>query len=135
VVMLTTASQPALIAGRKLAQWAGSAEGRPLAGSRACKCKMAAPACAAAITEVAICGPVTGKYRDIDGVWIDPVMAQEMMIFDMAARVAGCPILRNPLIVPLLVRLCLLVGRMGRGSRMGLSPGALPRTPGYFGPR
>ena len=34
---------------------------------------------AAPIAEVAISLGVTGKYGDIDGVWIEPVMAQLMM--------------------------------------------------------
>ena len=28
---------------------------------------------------------MTGRWGDIDGVWIEPVIAQEMMIFDIPA--------------------------------------------------
>ena len=47
VVMFTTASHPALIAGKIPAQCAGSAEGRPVSGWRACRCRIVAPASAA----------------------------------------------------------------------------------------
>jgi len=40
---------------------------------------MAAPALAAAIEDSAISSGVAGRYGDIDGVWIAPVMAQLMM--------------------------------------------------------
>ena len=42
---------------------------------------MAAPAAAASIADVAISSGVTGRYGDIDGVWIAPVTAHEMMTF------------------------------------------------------
>src|ERR1700729_1712950 len=48
---------------------------------------MAAPASAAASAEEAISAAVTGKWGDIDGVWIDPVTAQEMMILRDAMNV------------------------------------------------
>lgn len=40
---------------------------------------MAAPASAAPSADSAISSGVTGRWGDIDGVWIDPVIAQEMM--------------------------------------------------------
>jgi hypothetical protein len=40
---------------------------------------MAAPASAAAKACSAISAAVTGRCGDIEGVWIDPVTAQEMM--------------------------------------------------------
>ena len=85
VVMFTTASQPALIAGKN-DQCAGSLDGWPLEGLRACRCKIAAPAFAAPMADAAISAPVIGKWGDMDGVWIDPVMAQDRMIFDMSLR-------------------------------------------------
>jgi hypothetical protein len=42
---------------------------------------MAAPASAAPNADSAISAAVTGRWGDIDGVWIDPVTAQEMMTF------------------------------------------------------
>lgn len=42
---------------------------------------MAAPASVAPRALAAISSGVTGRYGDIDGVWIDPVIAQLMMIF------------------------------------------------------
>ncbi len=44
---------------------------------------MAAPASAASTAESAICCGVTGRYGDIDGVWMAPVMAQVMMTLPM----------------------------------------------------
>jgi hypothetical protein len=41
---------------------------------------MAAPASAAPMAASAISAAVTGKYGDIDGVWMEPVTAQVMMI-------------------------------------------------------
>ena len=35
--------------------------------------------------------PVIGRWSDMDGVWIEPVIAQEMMIFDMVASQQGHP--------------------------------------------
>lgn len=43
---------------------------------------MAAPASAAATACDAISSGVTGRCGDIDGVWIEPVMAQVIMAFD-----------------------------------------------------
>src|SRR5216684_3712082 len=40
---------------------------------------IAAPASAAPNADSAISAAVTGRWGDIDGVWIDPVTAQEMM--------------------------------------------------------
>jgi hypothetical protein len=42
---------------------------------------MAAPASAASIACAAIWSGVTGRCGDIEGVWIDPVMAQVMIVF------------------------------------------------------
>ena len=61
VVMFTMPPQPALITGKNRAQSAGSAEGCPVKGLRACRCKIAAPACAASIACAAISSAVTGR--------------------------------------------------------------------------
>src|SRR5260221_13638545 len=79
VVMLITALVAALIRGRNWRNRSGSPDGRPFSGSRACRCRMAAPDSAASIAEAAIWSGVTGKYGDIEGVWIAPVIAQVMM--------------------------------------------------------
>ena len=44
VVMFTTASHPSAMVGRKAPQSATLADGRPSMGSRACRCRIAAPA-------------------------------------------------------------------------------------------
>src|SRR5690606_33096170 len=77
--MLTPAAQPALIRGRTCMNRSGSEAGRPFSGSRACRCRMAAPASAASMAEAAICSGVTGSASDIDGVWMLPVTAHVMM--------------------------------------------------------
>ena len=52
---------------------------------------MAAPACAAPSADSAISAAVTGKCDDIDGVWIDPVTAQEMItLCDAMIRLSAC---------------------------------------------
>ena len=79
VVMLMIASQPALMRGRNCMNTAGSGDGRPSFGSRACRCRMAAPALAASIACVAIWSGVNGSASDMVGVWIEPVIAQVMM--------------------------------------------------------
>src|SRR4030088_124325 len=79
VVMLITPSQLCLMRGRNCRNTAGSGEGRPSLGSRACKCRIAAPALAASIACVAISSGVTGKASDMVGVWIEPVIAQVMI--------------------------------------------------------
>src|SRR5271167_4563804 len=79
VVMLTIASQADLICGRNCMKTLGSGVGRPLAGSRACRCRIAAPACAAAIDCSAICAGVIGIASDMVGVCTEPVVAQVMM--------------------------------------------------------
>src|SRR6202000_2844286 len=76
VVMLTTASQREWISGRNWANTSGSGVGRPVSGSRACRCRIAAPACAAATAWSAISPGVTGSWSDGDGTWIEPVRAQ-----------------------------------------------------------
>ena len=55
VVMLITASQRERISGRNCANTSGSGVGRPVSGSRACRCRIAAPASAAPIAWSAIC--------------------------------------------------------------------------------
>src|SRR4051794_19766638 len=84
VVMLTTASVLCLITGRNCMKTAGSGVGRPSLGSRACRCRMAAPASAAAMDCSAICCGVMGRCSDMEGVWIAPVTAQLMMTLVMA---------------------------------------------------
>src|SRR6202167_3192177 len=81
VVMFTTASVACLMRGRNCMKTAGSGVGRPSFGSRACRCKIAAPAWAALIAWVAIWSGVIGSASDMVGVWIDPVIAQLMMTF------------------------------------------------------
>ena len=54
VVMLTTASVACLMRGRNCMKMLGSGDGRPSFGSRACRCRIAAPALAASIACVAI---------------------------------------------------------------------------------
>ncbi len=86
VVMLTTASVACLIRGRNSMNTLGSPVGRPFCGSRACRCRIAAPASAAPIACSAIWSGVTGSASDIVGVWIAPVTAQVMMtLSDLAA--------------------------------------------------
>src|SRR5882724_920680 len=80
VVKLTTTSDRALISRKNGAKASGDWSGRPSAGLRACKCTMAAPACAAPTAASAISLAVTGRLGDIDGVWIEPVTAHVMMI-------------------------------------------------------
>src|SRR5437870_7208946 len=79
VVMLMTASQLCLMRGRNCRKTFGSGDGRPSLGSRACRCRIVAPALAASIDWVAIWSGVIGSASDMVGVWIDPVMAQVMM--------------------------------------------------------
>src|SRR3546814_7187653 len=67
VVMLTTALVEAFILARKGLKNSGSCVGLPSFGSRACKCKMAAPASAAAMAASAISSAVTGKCGDMLG--------------------------------------------------------------------
>ena len=55
------------------------AVGRPSAGSRACRCRIAAPAFAAAIDCSAIWAGVNGRNGDMVGVCMLPVVAQLMM--------------------------------------------------------
>src|SRR5262244_4357228 len=78
VVMLMTASQLCLMRGRNWRKISGSGDGRPSFGSRACRCRIAAPALAASIDWVAIWSGVIGSASDMVGVWIEPVIAQVM---------------------------------------------------------
>src|SRR5882762_5906231 len=89
VVRLMTTSEAALIFGRKRMNIFGSCVGRPSAGSRACRCTIAAPACAAPIAASAISSGVMGRWGDIVGVWISPVTAQVMMPLPCAAAIPG----------------------------------------------
>src|SRR5687768_9260158 len=79
--MLMTASHRERMAGRKPCHTAGSLVGRPSCGSRAWKCRMAAPALAASTDCSIICSAVTGRCGDIDGDRVEPVTAQVMMTF------------------------------------------------------
>src|SRR5688572_30742282 len=78
VVMLMTASQACLMRGTNCRKILGSGDGRPSFGSRACRCRIAAPACAASIACVAMSSGVNGSASDMVGVWIEPVIAQVM---------------------------------------------------------
>src|SRR5882672_7634820 len=85
VVRLITTFEAALIFGRKRMNIWGSCVGRPSAGSRACRCTIAAPALAAPIAPSAISSGVIGRCGDIVGVWMAPVTAQVMMTLPCAA--------------------------------------------------
>src|SRR5471032_2089018 len=87
LVILITASVSALIRGRNCWNTAGSCVGRPSMGSRACRCRIAAPSLAAASAASPISCGVTCRYGDIDGVWIAPVGAQVMMTLRLVAIV------------------------------------------------
>src|SRR6478672_13037017 len=76
VEMLMTASVAALICGRNSMKCLAAGLGLPSFESRACRCRMEAPACAASMAAVAICSDVTGECADIDGECIEPVGAQ-----------------------------------------------------------
>ena len=85
VVMLMTASVLRLSLSRIGAKCSGSWEGRPSLGSRACMCTIAAPASAAPMAASAISSGETGRYGDMDGVWMAPVTALVMMTLRAAA--------------------------------------------------
>src|SRR3954471_9551410 len=89
VVKLITTSLAPLIRVANLRKSSGSCVGRPSFESRACRCTIAAPACAAAIAASAISSGVMGKYGDMLGVWIEPVTAQVMMTLPCAAAIVG----------------------------------------------
>src|SRR5215470_10111769 len=63
------------------ANTAGSAVGLPSFGSRACRCRTAAPASAAPTPWSTTCSIVYGRCGDIDGVCPEPVSAHVMMTF------------------------------------------------------
>src|SRR3974377_441840 len=67
VVMFTTASVDCLLRGRNCMKTFGSGDGRPSLGSRACRCRMAAPACAAPVAWVASWWGVIGRAADMGG--------------------------------------------------------------------
>jgi hypothetical protein len=81
VEMLMTASVDCLMRGRNCMKCSTAGLGDPSAGLRAWRCRIEAPASAAAIADSAISLGVIGRYGDMDGVWIDPVGAQVMMTF------------------------------------------------------
>src|SRR5437879_5474107 len=87
VVRLMTTFEAALIFGRNCRNTFGSCVGLPSFGSRACRCTIAAPALAAPIAASAISSGVTGRWGDIDGVWIDPVTAHVMITLPCAAAI------------------------------------------------
>src|SRR5712671_1184656 len=91
VVMLMMASQLCLMRGRNCMNTAGSGDGRPSFGSRACRCKMAAPALAASIAWVAIWSGVIGSASDMVGVWIEPATAQVMTTLFASWGMGGAP--------------------------------------------
>ena len=85
VVRFSAASVDCLIRGRKWANPSGVWSGLPVSGSRACRCRIAAPASAAPSAASTISSGVTGRCGDMDGVWIAPVTAQVMMTLLLAA--------------------------------------------------
>ena len=85
VVMLMIASVLCLIRGRKSMNTDGSPVGLPSPGSRAWRCRIAAPASAAPIACSAMSAGVTGRWGDMVGVWIAPVTAQEMITLSLPA--------------------------------------------------
>src|SRR5688572_992504 len=89
VVRLMTTSLAALIFGRNWRNTSGSCVGLPSFALRACRCTIAAPACAAPSAACAISSGVIGRYGDMVGVWIAPVTAQVMMTLPCAAAIVG----------------------------------------------
>src|SRR5690349_649354 len=87
VVKLITTSLAPLIFTANFLKSSGSCVGRPSFGSRACRCTIAAPACAAAMAASAISSGVMGRYGDMVGVWIEPVTAHVMMTLPCAAAI------------------------------------------------
>jgi hypothetical protein len=87
VVRLITTPLATAICGRNSWNSAGSCDGLPSLGFLACRCTIAAPACAAPIAALAISAGVTGRCGDMLGVWIDPVTAQVMMTLPRAAAI------------------------------------------------
>src|SRR6202035_4644402 len=84
VVMFTTASVACLMRGRNCMKTDASGDGLPSLGSRACRCRMAAPALAASMAWVGIWSGGSGTASDMVGLWIEPVIAQLMTIFAIA---------------------------------------------------
>src|SRR5262245_54126939 len=87
VVKLSTTSLAARIFAPNWRKSSGSCVGLPSFGLRACRCTIAAPACAAPSAALAISSGVIGRCGDIDGVWIEPVTAQVMMTLPCAAAI------------------------------------------------
>src|SRR5580704_7449879 len=117
VVMLMMASLRSLMPRAYWANNAGSAEGLPSSGFRACTWSTAAPACAAATPWSMRSLTVYGRYGDIDGVCPEPVSAQVMMTL---AAMAG--LLRS--------RYERFVTNVQRSGRSGKNQYALfPRSP------
>src|SRR5262245_7562998 len=103
VVMFTTQPLRCLITLRKGSNASGVWSGRPSSGLRAWRCTMAAPASAAPIAASAISCAVIGRCGDMVGVWIDPVTAQVMMTFRLAAiKLSYLPggLMKDPLKAP-----------------------------------
>ena len=105
-------------------KFSGRAEGRPVRGSRACRCRIAAPASAAPMDCSAIWSGVTGRCGDMDGVWIDPVMAQERMILAMgqirsvmARSASGAKAVRAVVSFAMISSTCASVAVMGGQTR------------------
>ena len=84
--MVTLITAPvALSPGRIRPKASTDWSGRPVRGSRAWTCRIAAPASAARRPSATISSGVTGRCGDIEGVWIAPVSAQLMMTLRRAA--------------------------------------------------
>jgi hypothetical protein len=85
-VILTTTFDDCLMLRRKGSKASGLWSGRPSTGLRACRCTIAAPASAAPSALSAISSAVTGRCGDMEGVWIDPVIAQLTMTFRVVMK-------------------------------------------------
>src|ERR1044071_1145628 len=91
VVKFSTTSAAARILAPNWRKSSGSWVGLPSFGLRACRCTIAAPACAAPSAASAISSGVMGRYGDMLGVWIEPVTAHVMMTLPCAAAIAWLP--------------------------------------------
>src|SRR6056297_3241317 len=123
--MFTTALVACLIRPRKGAKASALWSGLPVWGSRACRCRMAAPASAAPMAAAAISSGVIGRWSDIVGVWIAPVTAQVMITLSGAGMgsfsyfLGGATFLggqrHQPTVTPCL-SLCKIFLRQGRAA-------------------
>src|SRR4030095_7390564 len=118
VVKLSTTLERRLLSGANSRKYLVSLVGGPSPGSRACRCTIAAPASAAATAASAISCGVTGKCGDIDGVWIEPVIAQVMMTLRVWAMVV-LPLAPEQLSQGLAHR----IGSLCRGRRLAVRRG------------